>query len=148
VSFPSSGPLPPSRSASFKKTWKSQPAVSGTEIRSRASSLTPSRSSRRAPETSARLTNRTETQKPKELTRMLSRNFSGTFEPLRDDKLRRKASEDSSQQHEATRSTTLQSLRPQHNYGLDQDDRGRVRSGSLPALVERLTSEPDFIGVF
>jgi len=79
---------------------------------------------------------------------MLSRNFSGTFEPLRDDKLRRKASEDSSQQHEATRSTTLQSLRPQHNYGLDQDDRGRVRSGGLPALVERLTSEPDFIGVF
>lgn len=78
---------------------------------------------------------------------MPSRNFSGTFDPLRDDKLRRTVSEDNSQ-YETTRSTTLQSLRPQHTYGLDEDDRGRVRSGSLLALVERLTSEPDFISVF
>jgi hypothetical protein len=132
--------LPPSRSASFKRSWKPQTSFpDGT--RPRAGSLTPGRSTRRQPLHQNELPLRSpnvEASKPRELTRMPSSSFTGTVESLYkrigDD--RRKASEDASIQHHRPAC-----LRIAAKYELDEDDRGHVRSGTLPALIERLTLE-------
>lgn len=139
----SSIPLPPSRSASFKKNWKPQTSFpDGT--RPRAGSLTPGRSVRRHPthssESSSRSSN-VETSKPRELTRKQSSGFTGSVESLYkrigDDRTQgRKASEDISDQR---RGPACLRIAPKHK--LDEDDRGHVRSGTLPALIERLTLE-------
>lgn len=131
-------PLPPSRSASFKKNWK--PRLTAADgIRPRAGSLTPGRSARRHPVHSYESSN-VEMTKFRELTRKPSSNFSGTTESscLRtgDDKVQGwKASEDASIQHDTPACSKVP------KYELDEDDKGHVRSGTLPALIERLTRD-------
>jgi hypothetical protein len=114
-------------------------------MRPRAGSLTPSRSSRRPPLHSNEVETRSpnietskETSRPRELTRMPSSSFTGNVDSLYkrigDERTQwRKASEDAS--HIST------CLRIVPKYELDEDDKGRVRSGTLPALIERLTLE-------
>jgi len=136
----SSIPLPPSRSASFKRNWKPQTSFpDGT--RPRAGSLTPSRSTRRQPSHSNELSLRpanVETGKSRELSRMPSSSFTeSSHKRIGDDRTQwRKASEDSSVQHHKSACFRIAA-----KYELDEDERGRVRSGTLPALIERLTLE-------
>ena len=124
-------PLPPSRSTSFKKNWK--PQLSAAEgIRPRAGSLTPGRSARRHPVHSNESSN-VEMSKFHELTRKPSSNFSGikesSYRRTGDDKVQ--VSEDASTQNGAPRIVP--------KYELDEDDKGHIRSGTLPALIDRLT---------
>jgi len=72
---------------------------------------------------------------------MPSSSFTGTVESsykrIGDDRTQwRKASEDASVQHHKPAYFRLVA-----KHELDEDDRGRVRSGTLPALIERLTLE-------
>lgn len=134
-------PLPPSRSASFKKAWKPQTSFpDGT--RPRMGSLTPGRSARRQPMNDLPLrTSKVETNKPRELTRMPSSNFATNVESLYkrigDDRAQsRKASEE--EYFKFQRSSCFRIV---PKYELDENDKGHVRSGTLPALIERLVLE-------
>ena len=139
-------PLPPSRSASFKKTWKSQTVVSDVNTRPRAGSLTPSRSSQRQPmkqnEALSRLTNREIASEPQPVSKVPGSSLAGTFEFLYrrigDDRMQRRKTGEGTSDFQATKPSHL---RMPSVYSVDEDDKGRVRSGTLPAFVERLTNE-------
>lgn len=141
---PNSVPLPPSRSASFKKTWKPQTVSIDVDTRPRAGSLTPSRSSQRQPmkqnEALSRLTNQVVAHEPQSSSKVPSSSLAGTFESLYrrigDDRMqRRKTGGDASNLQETNQSY----LRIPNVHNIEEDDKGRVRSGTLPALIERLT---------
>jgi hypothetical protein len=105
--------------------------------------LTPSRSSQRQPmkqnEALSRLTNREIASEPQPVS---SSSLGGTFEFLQ-----RRIGDDRMQRRKTGEGTSdFQIPKPPHLgmpsvYSVDEDDKGRVRSGTLPAFVERLTNE-------
>ncbi|KAF9531822.1 ras guanine nucleotide exchange factor domain-containing protein [Crepidotus variabilis] len=147
-------PRPPSRSSSFKRSWKNTPPTSDSESKpSRVGSLRPSRSFRVQPMQQSEgglswLTNRSDSLKSREPSKSSSPGLAGSFESfykrLGDDKAqRRKASEDSSLHHTSRSSHASKPsyLQPAQSLALDEDEKGNIRSGTLPALIDRLTTE-------
>jgi len=151
-------PRPPSRSSSVRKSSKTPPPQSD-DNRNRSGSLTAQRSLRRRPvilndnTTLSRLSTLIESNNSKEIDKIASPDIAGSFQALskrvREERSQRRTMSEGTNHHHPTQQhhhTISQGgkqwyLQPQLKAQIDEDGKGNIRSGTLLALVERLTTD-------
>ncbi|PPR06125.1 hypothetical protein CVT26_005347, partial [Gymnopilus dilepis] len=143
-------PHPPTRSASLNKPFPPIPKTDGDPSRIRTGSLT--RNLRRRPlvvddnTTLTKLSTLIDSKNTREIDRFTGPDISASFEIIS-----KRGREGSFPRRKAASEDVKQTSRPPAKprylkllYGdqIDQDEKGHIRFATLPALVERLTTDP------